>query len=739
MELLIGRELYNSDPSVFVRELLQNAIDAVRTRKQLDKNLSRNWKPQIIIRTWMDMDGYYWFRIEDNGIGMTEEMIREYFLRVGHSYYNSEQFKADKIRCEADEDYKPVSRFGIGILSCFMGDSQNTCVEMTTKHYPENGRYFPAYRMSIKGLDGYYYLTNETEHRIVAPDMPDNRNPKQKFISESGTIIAVRTNPYQAENARNFKDILDQYIVYPEIPIHYEGLEGIYDYRTEQDFIDAVHELTPFSPEGTYEALARFPLPEQDFQEMKEKYPDYVWAQKPEIAVYCIPLDYFTDSTLIKGATAYVTLEGKGAWCDKDLEKEYIPEIYYGIHCEPEESDYTLWTTFMLPSYSSGKELETSLLPELQRKLSQSHIKLDLHKDVALRRNVISVLQIDQLDNIAVSKARAFQAVVSNGTLIKFPSKQVEGLDWFQKWFFQHVSLLNEQRVYHYTSVNAHNGIFSDTSILLPFGTNFLQYTILMLKDEYGPELNLSRNMIYKLPLELSCELELIASRIQCCLIENWKHRGYREPWTTELGKTPVQDYWGVISRKTPMALSFLFTTEMGDKTLLELEKILQEKENVIIHYENMGPFQISVLLHLFDLRIEQMGPDRVTICAVKKKPDVLPDETSFLRPGLFLYPNKENITKLSMLVLYADSDISYCCAPFNASHPFSCWLLQNRAMLEKSVPGIYYQMISQLWYGRNLIKNVNLLLGQLRSLGHLKIKIADDLSEDDFFVLRRE
>ena len=46
MELLVGEELY-SDPAAFVRELLQNAIDAVRTREQLDKNRPNSWKPQI--------------------------------------------------------------------------------------------------------------------------------------------------------------------------------------------------------------------------------------------------------------------------------------------------------------------------------------------------------------------------------------------------------------------------------------------------------------------------------------------------------------------------------------------------------------------------------------------------------------------------------------------------------------------------------------------------------------------
>lgn len=121
LELLVGENLYQ-DPGVFVRELLQNAIDAVRTRQRLDRNLPRNWKPQINIHCWMDPEGYHWFRIEDNGIGMNEDIIQKYFLKVGCSYYTSSDFQREKYRCNADEDYSPISRFGIGILSCFMGD-----------------------------------------------------------------------------------------------------------------------------------------------------------------------------------------------------------------------------------------------------------------------------------------------------------------------------------------------------------------------------------------------------------------------------------------------------------------------------------------------------------------------------------------------------------------------------------------------------------------------------------------
>lgn len=735
LDLLIGRNLY-SDPAVFVRELLQNAIDAVRTRKQLDKNLSRNWKPQINIRTWVDTEGCYWFRIEDNGIGMTEEMIRESFLKIGRSYYRSDQFQADRIRSEADEGYQPISRFGIGILSCFMSDSQNTCVEVTTKHFMENGTYYPAYRLSIKGVSGYYYLANEEEHRSIAPDMPDAGDRKQKFISCPGTVIAVRTNPYQGNNARSFKDIIDQYVVYPEIPVHYEGIEGCYDYETEQDFMDAVHRLVPISPDGKYEALARFPLPEQDFFALKEKYPDYTWTQKPSIAVYCLPLDYFTDSPLIKGATVFVNVEEEGYWRTEGLEDEYIPEIRFGIRCDWGESCYTLWTYFGLSSLAAANSLAESLLPELQLGLNQSHIRLNLDQDFPQRRSLISALQIEDFKDIPVNKARVYQAVVDT-TFSRFPRAQIESLEWFQKWFVRHSHLINNKQGIFYGSVNAHNGIFSDTSFLLPFGTDFLNLTILMLKDEYCPDLNLSRNMIYELPLALNCTLEATANRMLCSLISNWRYRGYRSSMAVWHERISAQRYWQILDQNPSLASNLLFSTKKGDLSLEALEKQLQTQEKIELNAGYMGPFHLSVLLRSFDLKISRMDPTDFSVCLMKKLPGSSSDEMPLFTPAMFLYPCHDDITKLSLMLTHPDSDVqdSYC--PYNASHPFSRWLIRNRDTLEKYVPGIYQQIIAKMFEGRGLIRNINLLLEQLRCLGHLGIKIADDLTEDDFCVVK--
>lgn len=131
LELLTGENLY-SDPGVFVRELLQNAIDAVLTRRRLDPGFGEKGG-KIVVHTWMDNEGYGWFRIEDDGIGMDEHIVKDYFLKVGRSYYTSDEYKAAMIHKVRDTDFTPTSRFGIGILSCFMSDPDNNRLEVVTR------------------------------------------------------------------------------------------------------------------------------------------------------------------------------------------------------------------------------------------------------------------------------------------------------------------------------------------------------------------------------------------------------------------------------------------------------------------------------------------------------------------------------------------------------------------------------------------------------------------------------
>lgn len=118
IRLLMGESLYG-DPSLCIRELLQNALDAVelrdlrlrylaRTGEHLDqpvdgeptepgKFLYQGKEERLEVRlTWGEENGDLFIRVEDNGVGMTQDVIQRYFTRIGKSYYRSPDFEREQ-------------------------------------------------------------------------------------------------------------------------------------------------------------------------------------------------------------------------------------------------------------------------------------------------------------------------------------------------------------------------------------------------------------------------------------------------------------------------------------------------------------------------------------------------------------------------------------------------------------------------------------------------------------------
>jgi molecular chaperone HtpG len=150
LKLLIG-PLYGDDPSYGVRELMQNSIDAVREYDQfvLDNPEyadvpRREQEADVVIElTAINGDtGHAVMTITDRGIGMTEETIRDYFLRAGASYRHSPQWKKE---FEIDEETKAKSkvmrsgRFGVGALAAFLIGAR---IEVETKYVGANSGFY---------------------------------------------------------------------------------------------------------------------------------------------------------------------------------------------------------------------------------------------------------------------------------------------------------------------------------------------------------------------------------------------------------------------------------------------------------------------------------------------------------------------------------------------------------------------------------------------------------------------
>ena len=122
MQLLMDKSLY-PDPSLFLRELLQNSLDACRNREAHAKenNAESLYTPRIAVWDYSDDPDDPRIIFQDNGIGMSRKIVENYFMRVGRSYYRSPEFDAERARLKKKGiDLEATSQFGIGILSCFM-------------------------------------------------------------------------------------------------------------------------------------------------------------------------------------------------------------------------------------------------------------------------------------------------------------------------------------------------------------------------------------------------------------------------------------------------------------------------------------------------------------------------------------------------------------------------------------------------------------------------------------------
>ncbi|MCD4652402.1 ATP-binding protein [bacterium] len=124
-ELLMGENIYG-DKRIGLREIVQNSIDACLVRKEIEIKRATNYTPLITIRVNNDTNS---FTISDNGIGMSEEIIKKFFLNIGKSYYKSDLFKLN------DLEYKPIGAFGIGFLACFMLSED---VKIESRYYKES-------------------------------------------------------------------------------------------------------------------------------------------------------------------------------------------------------------------------------------------------------------------------------------------------------------------------------------------------------------------------------------------------------------------------------------------------------------------------------------------------------------------------------------------------------------------------------------------------------------------------
>lgn len=223
LDLFMGENLYDS-PHVFVREMLQNALDASRLREHLERlRGDRDFKAlPIRVSEWVDRDRYRWVRFDDFGTGMDEQIVRDHLLTVGSSYYTSAQYEADKLRASkgVGSDFVPISRFGIGLLSCFIAGDR---VEISTlRQLPDRTRAKPV-RLSLDGLHGFYTLQTPDLAPALMPTGATASNEESGYRNQFGTSIAIRLDPHKEREPLDLKAVLEQHLLCPPVSVEYEG------------------------------------------------------------------------------------------------------------------------------------------------------------------------------------------------------------------------------------------------------------------------------------------------------------------------------------------------------------------------------------------------------------------------------------------------------------------------------------------------------------------------------------
>lgn len=128
-ELLMGEQLYG-DRELAVRELYQNALDAVRYRACRTQYLQHTgrpvgpWKGRIEFVQGVGPDRRPYLECRDNGIGMGLAELRGVFSQGGARFVDLPEYIEEQAAWaelpEPRPTLHPNSRFGIGVLSYFM-------------------------------------------------------------------------------------------------------------------------------------------------------------------------------------------------------------------------------------------------------------------------------------------------------------------------------------------------------------------------------------------------------------------------------------------------------------------------------------------------------------------------------------------------------------------------------------------------------------------------------------------
>jgi hypothetical protein len=178
VETLGGQSLYGvggDNFAIVMRELLQNARDALAARRSLTPGFSG----RILVKITSKSNTQTFVEIRDDGIGMSERTMTTALLDFGTSFWAS-----DLVRSEfpglRSSSFRPVGQFGIGFYAVFMIATEvlvasrrydEGLADVTRLHFVDGLTLRP---ILAKGADENYDVMSSTSVRLTINDPIDS-------------------------------------------------------------------------------------------------------------------------------------------------------------------------------------------------------------------------------------------------------------------------------------------------------------------------------------------------------------------------------------------------------------------------------------------------------------------------------------------------------------------------------------------------------------------------------------
>jgi len=209
----IGTNIYDNK-FVAIRECLQNAIDSCRFKLHLNES---NFKPELSVSLKDNK-----LIISDNGIGMDDFIVENYFAKLSKSYYTESKI-SDK--------FEAISQFGVGVFSYFLlcdyfdvettQDSKETLKFRVTKNAENYFYFFDSTDRNTSGTTITIHLTEEIEfdelvkqirYHIRFLDFPIKVISDQNQEIINSELFEVDKNLLNEHVGREYKETLNNLI-----------------------------------------------------------------------------------------------------------------------------------------------------------------------------------------------------------------------------------------------------------------------------------------------------------------------------------------------------------------------------------------------------------------------------------------------------------------------------------------------------------------------------------------------